>query len=152
MLQIMHSIKLLLVFSLLFFNCIPFIGLRSRPITGEELSNLSQITTHDKDDYYPAISSDGKFLLFTSNRDGNSNIYLKTNINAPAIIRKTSHSKEDIYPVFSPDMTRFAFSSNRFGNYDIFVMNLQRGTSITQITENSNDESFPDWSPDELNV
>lgn len=114
----------------------------------ERFSNLTQITFTKKTDFEPAVSPDGKQMLFVSNRDGDFNIYLKKNIYSKSIIQKTSHSGQDINPVFSPDGSRFAFSSNRSGNFDIFIMNVDAGFAKIQITASDNDEGFPNWSPD----
>ena len=39
-------------------------------------SELRQITNHNSDDYEPTFSSDGAFISFTSERDGNKEIYI----------------------------------------------------------------------------
>lgn len=115
---------------------------------GEIFKNLTQITFNKSEDFSPAISKDGKQLLFVSNRDGDQNIYLKTNILSKSIVKKTSHKASDINPCFSPDGSKFCFASNRNGNYDIFVMNVERGFAKTQITSSTNPDLLPNWSPD----
>ena len=47
---------------------------------GELFKNLTQITFNEKPDFDSVISSKNE-MLFVSNRDGNSNIYLKKNLN-----------------------------------------------------------------------
>ena len=37
-----------------------------------------QVTTHPSDDYDPAVSPDGRWLVFTSDRNGNEDIFLKS--------------------------------------------------------------------------
>ncbi len=114
----------------------------------ERFRNLTQITFTKKTDFEPAVSPDGKKMLFVSNRDGDYNIYLKKNIYSKSSMKKTGHSSHDINPVFSPDGSQFAFSSNRNGNFDIFVMNVERGSAKIQVTDSDNNDGSPNWSPD----
>jgi len=115
--------------------------------SGEIFKNLTQITDGDGTNYDPVISPDGIMILFVSERDGNSNIYLKTDINSKSVIKRTEHLASELSPSFSNDGEKFCFASNTNGNYDIFYMNTKTGFAKTQITSSQNDELFPCWSP-----
>ena len=85
-------------------------------------------------------------IAYTSNRDGNLDIYLLNTANNTTI-RLTNDPGVDILPAISPNGNRIAFVSNRSGNYDIWIMNLN-GSGQTNLTNNPADDQFPTWSPD----
>ena len=70
-----------------------------------------------------AISPDGKLLVYSSDRDGQFNLYLQQ-INGKQAIRLTNQPAMDWMPCFSPDGSRIVFYSARNGGgiYQIDVM------------------------------
>jgi Tol biopolymer transport system component len=87
-----------------------------------------------------------ELIAFTSERDGNGNIYLmKTD--GSNLQRLTDDPGYDAWPTWSPDGSRIAFVSTRSGNPDIYVMDID-GTDIQQLTDNSANDLWPEWSPD----
>jgi TolB protein len=74
-------------------------------------------------DYWPVWSPDGRHIAFTSNRDGNYEIYLM-NADGSQPHNLTRHPSHDNYATWSPDSKRLAFISNRAGGYDIYVMEV----------------------------
>jgi len=141
----MKSIKFLLIFLLFIITSCQSIG----PLVseGEIFKNLTQVTIGEGSNYSPVISPDGSMLLFVSERDGNANIYLRTNIFSVGDIKKTEHKASELYPCFSRDGKKFCFASNINGNFDIFYMNTESGYAKTQVTSNLDDEIYPNWSP-----
>jgi TolB protein len=85
---------------------------------------LRQLTVDDAEDGRPVWSPDGKRMLFTSNRNGNRDLYLME-MDSGVLHRLTSHPADDRYPSWSPDGTQIAFASNRSGSPDIWVMTLR---------------------------
>jgi Tol biopolymer transport system component len=85
-------------------------------------------------------------LAFTTDRDGNDEIYL-VNADGTGLQRLTSLPGADIQPTWSPDGSRLAFASDRSGNFDIFVMDAS-GTGIFNLTKSPGDDFLPAWSPD----
>ena len=85
-------------------------------------------------------------LLFTSGRDGNSEIFLRRG-GQEEWTNLTRDPGGDNWPVWSPDGTRIAFQSNRKGNLDIWTMKAD-GSEQVQLTNDPQPDYLPSWSPD----
>ena len=93
-------------------------------------------------------ATDGGFgvngkIAFTSNRDGNHEIYIM-NSDGSGQTRLTSNSATERYPAWSPDGTKIAFISNQDGNWEIYIMNAD-GSSQLNLTNNSASDQYPAW-------
>jgi Tol biopolymer transport system component len=77
------------------------------------------------------LSMQGK-IAFTSNRDGNDEIYVM-NADGTGATRLTDNPASDYQPAWSPDGSRIVFTSNRDGRSDIYVMNTD-GSGVTRLT------------------
>jgi len=108
--------------------------------------NPTNLTNHESMDIGPAWSPDGEHIVFSSRRDGNSDIYV-IDIDGGNLINLTNHWAEDGTPAWSPDGGQIAFASNRNGNWEIYVMDVSGGSPIN-LTNNEADEFNPAWSPD----
>lgn len=64
-------------------------------------SGVTRLTKNQADDYHPVWSSDGRWIAFRSDRDGNANIYVM-NADGTGVIRLTSHPAYDGEPAWSP--------------------------------------------------
>jgi tricorn protease len=71
---------------------------------------------------YPAISPDGKTIVFTYKGD----LY-RVPAAGGAATQLTTHDAQDFMPVWSRDGRQVAFASDRFGNFDVFVMPAEGG-------------------------
>ncbi len=71
---------------------------------------------------YPAISPDGKTIVFTYKGD----LY-RAAASGGAAVALTTHEAQDFLPVWSHDGKRIAFASDRYGNFDVFVMPAEGG-------------------------
>jgi Tol biopolymer transport system component len=85
-------------------------------------------------------------IAFTSNRDGNNEIYVM-NADGTGVTRLTNNPAADGQPAWSPDGSRVVFTSNRDGNNELYVMNAD-GTGVTRLTDNPALDVTPAWSPD----
>ena len=88
-----------------------------------------------------AFSPDGNKIIFTSDRDGNMNIY-KMSSDGSNHEQLTFNEANDFEPVFSPDGSFIVFTSLRDGNKEIYIMD-NNGLNMFNISNNDAD----DWSP-----
>ncbi len=103
----------------------------------------------------PTLRSNGK-IAFTSDRDGNSEIYLM-NADGTGQTRLTNNSVRDDYPTWSPDGSKIAFIRQNGSVLSINLMNADSTNAAELTTFTIFGESpypFPyerfgmDWSPD----
>jgi dipeptidyl aminopeptidase/acylaminoacyl peptidase len=73
-------------------------------------------------------------IAFTSDRDGNSEIYVM-NADGSGQTRLTNDGAIDNEPVWSPDGTKIAFWTERNGPAEIYVMNAD-GSGQINLTKN----------------
>lgn len=85
-------------------------------------------------------------IVFSSNRDGNLEIYLM-NPDGSGILRLTDHPTGDYDPVWSPTGEQILFVSHRDGVRDLFLMNANGG-SVEKVFKSTVDRSEPAWNPD----
>ncbi|WP_028296577.1 S41 family peptidase [Olivibacter sitiensis] len=95
---------------------------------------------------YPAISPDGKTLVFGYQ----GNIY-KVDVNGGTAIPLTVGSSHSMMPVWSHDGKSIAFANNRYGNFDVFVMPASGGTATRLTYHSANDYPY-DFSIDNEKV
>ncbi len=94
----------------------------------------------------PRWSPDGSRIAFSSNRDGDSEIYVMDS-SGGNVQQLTDNDTQDYSPAWSPDGSRIAFASVREGNWDIYLMDL-KGRNVRRLTEDSSVDWEPAWSPD----
>ena len=85
-------------------------------------------------------------IVFVSNRDGQSEIYVM-DANGANQTNLTNHLSNDTDPAWSPDGTKIAFSSDRESTGDIFVMDAN-GSNPIRLTDALGLDLQPSWSPD----
>jgi Tol biopolymer transport system component len=90
-------------------------------------------------------------IAFTSNRDGNFEVYTMNPDGTDQKRLTTDPSASnfifDDFPTVSPDGKQIAFTSNRDGENRIYTMNAD-GANQKRITNVDETESNPTWSPD----
>ena len=112
--------------------------------TPETLATTAPTTTT----LLPPTGSSGTRIAYTSNRDGDNEIYIH-NLNTDRVEQVTDNTHNDWSPDWSPDGTRIAYNSDRDGDDDaeIYIYDLNTGED-EQITHNTHNGRFPAWSPD----
>ena len=116
-------------------------------------SQPRRLTTHPGLDYNGVISPDGRWVVFTSERTGNPDLYvLDLQGHAAARPLVESPAMEDAAAI-SPDGRRLLFVSTRSGNADIFVIPFQpedppAADAARNLTRHAAGDYNPAFSPD----
>ena len=111
-------------------------------VNDEYRENEVNITNNPANDWAPNFSPDGKKIAFSSDRDGNSEIYIM-NVGGSKQTRLTNYLGQDSLPSFSSDMSKIVFVSND----DICIMNID-GSDKVNLTKHPATDSSPCFSPD----
>ncbi len=96
------------------------------------------------------VSPDGRWLVFDSDRSGNTDLYVMSAAGGEAR-QVTTDPAGDYGAAWSPDSRSIVFHSLRNGNRDIFTVDAD-GTGLRQRTSDPAQELDPDWSPDGASV
>ena len=97
-------------------------------------------------DRQPVISPDGKWVVFSSGRAGNVDIW-KIAVATGEERRMTETAGSSWDPTFTPDGAAIYFSSNRTGSFEIWRADAD-GSHPVQITHEKRDSENPEASPD----
>lgn len=100
--------------------------------------------------YWSAISPDGNYIYFSSDRDGEKYEIYRVDIDGVSnLIRLTTDSNFDkLYPSINHDGSLIAFQYGDYGaTTEVYIMNND-GTNLTQLTDNSVYDGYPNFSPD----
>jgi Tol biopolymer transport system component len=104
---------------------------------------FTQLTSQPGPEYFPSLSPDGEFFVYSSTVSGNADIYFQR-VGGEKPMNLTESSLDDDYaPAFSPDGRHIAFRSEREGG-GLFVMRAT-GESVRRLTDFGYN---PAWSPD----
>ena len=96
---------------------------------------------------HPEWSPDGSKIAFTSNRDGNVEIYV-VDADGENERRLTFHDEVDAELSWSPDGSRIAFNAReqKGGDFEIYVIDVS-GRNRKQLTFNEAGDYTPTWDP-----
>jgi len=97
-------------------------------------------------DYNASFSADGKWIVFTSTRGGNADIY-RARLDGSKLEKLTDSAAFDDQGVLSPDARLLAFVSSRSGQADIWTLDLKSG-DLRNVTSSPGGDFRPQWSPD----
>jgi TolB protein len=114
------------------------VGQRTTPANGSP----------DRQNYLPAWSPDGTKLAFTSNRDGNPEIYVM-NKDGSGLRRMTNSPTIDVSPTWSPTGNQLAWVSDRTGQPKIYLMNSDGTGQRLLVGDPKSDR--PTWSRGKFN-
>ena len=113
-------------------------------VEGKRLKNLTQLP--GVVDWAPSWSPDSSKIAFTSDRDGNAEIYVM-DADGGNPVNLTNHSRTDAAPDWSPDGKRIVFYSDREEQSDIYVVDAD-GANLVKLTDHPAQDRLPSWSPD----
>lgn len=112
----------------------------------KDLDGARQLTHENHVIEFVDPSSDGKWLAFDSNRNGNVDLWLMPREGGEPR-QLTTDPAHDFCPRFSPDDREIAFYSLRSGNRDLWVLNRRDG-SLRPLAPHPERDWMPQWSPD----
>ena len=109
---------------------------------------LTRLTADPWDDIDPALSMDGRWLIYSSHRNGYWDLY-RLDLTSGALLRLTDTLTYESAPSWSPDGAYVAYESNVSGNLDVFIRSASDPSQAPlQLTTNSPGADFsPAWSP-----
>jgi hypothetical protein len=118
---------------------------------GSKMTNLSR-GGDTSNNISPSMSPDRKTMAFTSDRDGNWEIYTTTTDGSGEPQRITYNTfAVDMGPVWSPDGKMLVYDSIRKGNWDLYLFDVVAGQEY-QLTDSPADDTFPAWTTDSKTV
>ena len=113
-------------------------------------NQLLRLTQNEADDGSPAISSNGKWIIFTSNRTGSFQIF-KMDTRGKLVEQLTDLKGNCGSPHFSHDGKKITFFANIFGSHDIFTMD-NNGKNIARLTHSPFQDGYPNFSSDKRKI
>lgn len=115
-------------------------------IADSDGSNARPLLPGPSQDYNASFSNDGKWIFFTSDRNGSADIY-RVHPDGSGLEQLTNDPAFDDQGSESPDGKMIAFVSSRKGQADIYTLDLET-KKVTNITNNPSGNFRPMWSPD----
>jgi len=106
-------------------------------------SNRVQLTREAGDNYTPATTADGKFVVFASSRTGSFNIW-RINAEDGSDPQQLTFSDSNFYPAVSPDNQWVAFDNQQVTELSIWRVSLQGGDATKLVVG----YRMPAYSPD----
>jgi Tol biopolymer transport system component len=112
-----------------------------------------RLTHDDAMDYNAVFSPDGRWVVFTSERNGSADLFALDLEGTSSAVRLTSHMAMDDAAAFAPDGRKLAFVSTRDGDADVFVMPFGPGDATAEgravnLTQRPGGDFNPAFSPD----
>jgi eukaryotic-like serine/threonine-protein kinase len=120
-------------------------NLRALPLGGPFAVEGRWLTQGNASDRQPCYSPDGEWIVFSSNRSGNLDLW-EVSRKTGAIKRVTDDAADDWDPGFMPD-GRLIWSSNRTGAFEIWIAESD-GSGARQVTREKMDAENPTATPD----
>ena len=109
----------------------------------DDAGHINRMTDNPSVDTQAAWDPSMQRIAFTTNRDGQNEIYL-INADGTNPINLTNNSADDQQPAWSVDGQWITFTSNRDGNYEIYVLHVN-GPEVINLTNNPANDTQPNW-------
>lgn len=105
-----------------------------------------RLTAGEAQDRQPVYSPDGRYVMFSSNRSGNLDLW-RLELASGALLQLTDDPAQDWDPAFMPDGESIIWSSDRSGNLEIWTATAV-GAEARQVSHNGADAQNPTATPD----
>lgn len=98
----------------------------------EDGRNIQRLTVNRARDVYPRFSPDGKWIAFSSDRNGNLDIFIIPSMGG-TVKQLTSHSADDTVLNWTPDGRSILFSSNRGEDFlpKLYTVSVDGGMPVS---------------------
>jgi dipeptidyl aminopeptidase/acylaminoacyl peptidase len=106
----------------------------------------STVCSSTRGEIWPAISADGRKIVFASHRSGRLQIW-SCDSDGSGPVQLTNEEGAVGIPSWSPDGRKIAFDIHEGGNRDIYVMNSE-GTGLRRMTTGPANDGRATWSTD----
>lgn len=105
---------------------------------------VTRLTSSPAQDVMPALSPDGGYIAFASDRSGSWDLYMMPATGGQPV-RLTDDATHDLHPSWSPDGSQIAFSrlGQSSGRWELWVLDIGNPASLRFIGYGL----FPEWSP-----
>ncbi|KAJ9166693.1 hypothetical protein P3X46_021403 [Hevea brasiliensis] len=121
----------------------------------DEAYNFKKLTTNGENNAFPAVSPDGKWVVFRSGRSGHKNLYVMDAVEGEkaGLRRLTEGPWGDTMCSWSPDGEWIAFASDRenpgSGSFELFLIH-PNGTGLRKLVQSGlgGRTNHPYFSPD----
>jgi len=113
-------------------------------------SGLTRLTALKYDDRDARWSPNGKSIVFSSNRSGYFDIWVK-HLTSGAVVQLTKAHLTDSQPVWSPDGSTIAFVRSNGVSTNVFAIDVAT-REVQQVTNSSGSDADPAWSADSQSV
>lgn len=100
-----------------------------RPVTGGSAAELIPTTEIPGDLTFPAVSPDGRAMLFVSDQTGAGDIRLR-DTQTHKLTQLTSTPVAEMFPMFSADATKVLFTRKRDGSEDVFELTIASAAEV----------------------
>jgi Tol biopolymer transport system component len=114
------------------------------PFQNGEAGEAQRLTDDEGDDMLPALSPDGTQIAFSSDRDGDLEIYVM-DADGSNVRQLTDNTLIDSKPTWSQDGTKIGFDSGVGYNRSIYIMDAD-GSNTELVIDGQG--GWPAWSPD----
>ncbi len=108
---------------------------------------LTRLTSGAQNDITPALSPDGKFLAFASNRGGAWDIYILS-LESGEISQFTHTAGYEASPTWSHDGMWLAFEAYKGGNLEVMLQDVAQENAPINLSNHSGADYEPAWSSD----
>lgn len=98
----------------------------------------------------PAVSPDGKYVVFTWQTDTGSDIW-KVRLDGKELANITENAFPNYMPEWSPDCKNVVFVSERSGRPELWICRAD-GSGFAQLTNEPGDKFFPSWNYDGVHL
>src|SRR5262249_26824083 len=104
------------------------------------------LTRGNSNDRQPVYSPDGEWVLFTSNRSGNLDLW-EVSHTSGGVRHVTDDPNVDWDPAYTSNGKQILWSSNRGGHFEIWIADAD-GSAARQLTHDGVDAENPAATPD----